>query len=110
MAETHVELGDITLDDGLGNYAAELSSAPALVQADCIKANLARRAINWFEKWLLALVLGGFIAGIVVASISQPVINQVDTTINMFMDLYDYVAPVAIFLILSPSLARMILS
>ena len=62
---------------------------------------------NWFEKWLLVLVLGGFIAGIVVASISQPVIDQVDSTINMFMDWYAFIAPIAIFLILSPSLARM---
>ena len=48
------------------------------------------------------LVLGGFISGILVASVSQPVIDQVDSTINMFMGLYDYLAPVAIFLILSP--------
>jgi len=64
------------------------------------------RVSNWFEKWLLVLVLGGFVAGIVVASISQPVIDQVDSTINMFMDWYGFIAPIAIFLILSPSLAR----
>ena len=69
--------------------------------------NLIMRTINWFEKWLLVLVLGGFVAGIVVASISQPVIDRVDSTINMFMDWYAYIAPIAIFLILSPSLARM---
>ena len=69
--------------------------------------NLVTRTLNWFEKWLLALVLGGFVAGIVVASISQPVVNQVDATINMFMDWYAFIAPLAIFLILSPSLARM---
>ena len=69
--------------------------------------NLVMRTINWFEKWLLVLVLGGFVAGIAVASISQPVIDQVDSTINMFMDLYAFIAPIAIFLILSPSLARM---
>ena len=28
--------------------------------------NLFMRTINWFEKWLLVLVLGGFVAGIVV--------------------------------------------
>ena len=69
--------------------------------------NLVTRTMNWFEKWLLALVLGGFIAGVVVASISQPVVDQVDSTINMFMDWYAFIAPLAIFLILSPSLARM---
>ena len=107
MAETQGERGDITRDGAFPKDAAELSSAQASDEADSISANFAKRAINWFEKWLLVLVLGGFIAGILVASISQPVINQVDATINMFMSLYDYVAPVAIFLILSPSLARM---
>ena len=107
LAQPHRELRDIALDGGFRNDAAELSSAQGLGQADSTNANFARRAINWFEKWLLVLVLGSFIAGILVASISQPVINQVDTTINMFIDLYDYVAPVAIFLILSPALARM---
>ena len=34
-------------------------------------------------------------------------IDQVDSTINMFMDWYAFIAPIAIFLILSPSLARM---
>ena len=107
MAEPQGELGDITLKGVSRNDGAELSSAQALDQADSTNANFAKRAVNWFEKWLLLLVLGGFIAGILVASISQPVINQVDSTINLFMSLYDYVAPVAIFLILSPSLARM---
>ena len=107
MAEPQGELGDISRVGVFRNDAAVLSAGPNLVQADSTNVNFARRAINWFEKWLLVLVLGGFIAGIVVASISQSVINQVDTTINMFMGLYDYVAPVAIFLILSPSLARM---
>ena len=65
------------------------------------------RVTNWFEKYLLVLVIGGLISGIAVASVSQPVVDRVDTTINMFMDWYSYIAPVAIFLILSPSLARM---
>ena len=77
------------------------------LSAQASSTNLITRTINWFEKWLLVLVLGGFIAGIVVASISQPVIDQVDATINMFMDWYAFIAPIAIFLILSPSLARM---
>ena len=76
------------------------SSSPASV-------HVATRVINWFEKYLLVLVIGGFIAGIGIASVSQPVIDQVDSTINLFMDLYSYIAPIAIFLILTPSLARM---
>ena len=107
MAEPQGESGDITLEGVSRNFEAELAPAQGLDQADSTNASFSKRAMNWFEKWLLVLVLGGFIAGILVASISQPVINQVDSTINLFMSLYDYVAPVAIFLILSPSLARM---
>lgn len=72
-----------------------------------IRKNLISKTMNWFEKWILVLVIGGFIGGVAVASISQPVIQQVDSTINMFMDWYGFIAPIAIFLILSPSLARM---
>ena len=107
MAESQVKPGDMNLGNTLPNEAAESSSAPALAQEDLTNTSFSKRVMNWFEKWLLVLVLGGFISGILVASISQPVIDQVDATINMFMSLYDYVAPVAIFLILSPSLARM---
>ena len=110
MAEPHGDLGDIMLEGVSRNDKAELSSAQGLDQTDFTNAYFAKRAINWFEKWLLLLVVGGFIAGILVASVSQPVINQVDSTINLFMSLYDYVAPIAIFLILSPSLARMFAS
>ena len=83
------------------------SSPQAVDKSDTISTNVLVRTINWFEKWLLVLVIGGFIAGIAVASVSQPVIDQVDASINMFMDLYDFIAPVAIFLILTPALARM---
>ena len=110
MANAYGDLGDTTQVSVSRSDGAELSSAEDLDQTDSTNANLARRAINWIEKWLLALVLGGFIAGILVASVSQPVIHQVDSTINLFMSLYDYVAPIAIFLILSPSLARMFAS
>ena len=89
---------------------ASTSPSQTLQQSSTTSVNVLVRAINWFEKWLLILVIGGFIAGIVVASISQPVIDQVDATINIFMGLYDFIAPVAIFLILTPSLARMFAS
>ena len=107
MAEPQGESGDITLESVSRNFEEELASAQGLDQADSTNASFSKRVMNWFEKWLLVMVSGGFIAGILVASISQPVINQVDSTINLFMSLYEYVAPVAIFLILAPSLARM---
>ena len=65
------------------------------------------KVISWVDKYLLILVIGGFFSGIGIASISQPVVDQVDSTINAFMAIYSYVAPIAIFLILAPSLARL---
>jgi Na+/H+-dicarboxylate symporter len=86
---------------------ARLSLSAPAQRATSVGADIFARAINWFEKYVLGLVIGGFVAGIAVASVSQPVIDQVDAIINVFMDLYDLVAPMAIFLILTPSLARL---
>ena len=83
-----------------------LQSSPSH-QSTAISTNVLTRALNGLEKYLLVLVLGGLFAGIGVASISQPVVDQVDSVINVFMDLYDLIAPIAIFLILAPSLARL---
>ena len=65
--------------------------------------NVFTRFINRFENYLLIFVLGGLFAGILVASFSQPVVDRVDSIINGFMGVYDFVAPIAIFLIVSPS-------
>ncbi len=67
------------------------------------KANFITKAMSWFDKYLLILVIGGFFAGIGIASISQPMVDQVDSTINRFMGVCDYIAPIAIFLILTSS-------
>ncbi len=64
-------------------------------------------AVSWFEKYLLVLVIGGLVAGVWVASFSQTLVDYVDSIVNLFMDGYGYVAPAAIFLILTPSLARL---
>ena len=71
------------------------------------KSSVLASPVTWFEKYLLVLVIGGLVAGIWVASFSQTLIDYVDSTINLFMDGYGYVAPIAIFLILTPSLARL---
>ena len=60
-----------------------------------------------FEKYLIVLVVGCLVAGVGVASFSQPLVDQVDSIISLFIDLYGFLAPVAIFLILAPSLARL---
>ena len=92
---------------------ADGRQAPASPGPDSITGNsqlfgnILTRFINRFENYLLIFVLGGLFAGIWVASFSQPVVDQVDSIINEFMGVYDFVAPIAIFLIVSPSLARL---
>ena len=86
---------------------SELLGAEVVPDTESVRTNVIERTVNWFEKYLLVLVIGGLVAGIGVASISQPVVDRVDSLINTFMDLYSFVAPVAIFLILTPSLARL---
>jgi len=62
---------------------------------------------TWVEKYLIVLVVGCLIAGVGVASVSQPLVDRVDSIMNLFIDLYGFIAPAAIFLILAPSLARL---
>ncbi len=75
--------------------------------SDQTSANALTRSLNWLEKHMLVLVIGGLFSGIAAASVSQPVVDQVGSVINVFMDMYDLLAPIAIFLILTPSLARL---
>ena len=90
-----------------GEGAPESQGAEVATGAGLAASTALAKVVAWFEKYLLILVLGGLFAGIGVASISQPVVDRVDATINAFMGVYDFVAPVAIFLILSPALARL---
>jgi len=60
------------------------------------------------ETFLPTLSVLGFIVGIYAASVSKGFSEAVDTSINGFIDLYGWVAPFAIFFILTPSLSRMI--
>ena len=84
--------------------------APGSTGSGTIESSVLASPVNWFEKYLLVLVIGGLVAGIWVASFSQTLVDSVDSTVNLFMDGYGYVAPAAIFLILTPSLARMFAS
>ena len=63
--------------------------------------------VNWFEQYIIAFVLGGFVAGILGAKVSSSFGNFVDRIIAGFIDGYGFVAPVAIFIILTPALSRM---
>ena len=85
----------------------EAQGPQSLTGSGSAKASIFTRAMTLFEKYLLVLVIGGLLGGIGVASVSQPVVDRVDSTINGFMGVYDFVAPIAIFLILAPSLARL---
>jgi Na+/H+-dicarboxylate symporter len=95
---------DANTSDGRLSELLETEVAP---NSESVRTSVIEKTVNWFEKYLLVLVIGGLIAGIGVASVSQPFIDQVDSLINTFMELYSYVAPIAIFLILTPSLARL---
>jgi len=90
-----------------GQRALATSVSKSTAGNSHVFGNIFTRFINRFEKYLLVFVLGGFFSGIWVASFSQPVVDQVDSIINAFMGVYDFVAPIAIFLIVSPSLARL---
>ena len=67
----------------------EAPGAQSLIGTGSVRATLLSRVMTWFDKYLLVLVLGGFVAGIGIASISQPVVDQVDSTINLFMGVYE---------------------
>ncbi len=87
-------------------YEGRTSQSPPFRRSRTMVANVITRAMSWLEKYLIVFVIGGLFAGMGVASISQPVVDQVESVINVFMDLYGLLAPIAIFLILTPSLAR----
>ena len=99
--------GRVTADSTPQDDAVETSQSPPLHEGTMASSNVFTRSMNWLEKYLLVFVIGGLLAGVGVASISQPVVEQVDSLINIFMNLYDFIAPIAIFLILTPSLARL---
>ena len=94
-------------DNTADRQLSELLVDEVVPDTESVRTNVIEKTINWFEKYLLVLVIGGLISGIGVASVSEPVVDQVDSLINTFMELYGYLAPVAIFLILTPSLARL---
>ena len=72
-----------------------------------LRGDLHTRFLNWFEKYLIVFVVGGLVAGMAVARFSQTLVDRVDSTVNLFMDLYGFLAPIAIFIILAPSLSRL---
>ncbi len=60
------------------------------------------------EKYIVFLTVGSFVAGILIASISEGFVNLVTEGMETFIDLYGYIAPIAIFIILTPALAKLL--
>lgn len=65
------------------------------------------RFVNWFEKYVIAFVLGGFLAGTFAAKSLPAFSGFVDWAISSFIDGYSFIAPMVIFLVLAPSLTRL---
>lgn len=65
---------------------------------------------DWFEKYLVVIVVFSFIAGVFFAKFSQSFSDNINSIIYNFIDGYSLIAPAIIFLILAPSLARMFLT
>lgn len=65
---------------------------------------------NKFEKYLVFATVSSFILGIFIAKKFQAFSDAIDNGVNRFIDGYALIAPLAIFLILTPSLARMFLT
>lgn len=62
------------------------------------------------EKYLVFLSVAFFIGGIIIAKYSAAFTETVGNGAGLFIEWYGYVAPVAIFLILSPSLSKLLTS
>ena len=59
-----------------------------------------------FERFVPVLTVGGFLVGILVGEASERFTGLINSGVACFIDLYAYIAPLAIFLILAPSLGR----
>ncbi len=64
--------------------------------------------INWYEKYIVAFVVGAFVSGIFSAKYFPTIGGFVDGAVNRLIDGYGFVAPFVIFIILAPALARML--
>lgn len=65
------------------------------------------RFLALLEKMMLPLTVGSFAAGILIAKYSAGFTGWINSLVGGFVEGYGIIAPVAIFLILTPSLARM---
>lgn len=69
-----------------------------------------QKLLGWLERLLVLLSVFFFIGGIIIAKYSESFTNAIANGANAFVSGYGYVAPLAIFLILSPSLSKLFTS
>ncbi len=62
------------------------------------------------EQWLPVLTIIAFILGIFGAKYFPALSDVIDSEMNMFLEIYGFIAPLAIYFILTPSLARILSS
>jgi len=72
--------------------------------------NIYNKFFSFSEKFLVALSLGAFIIGVLLAGKYAGFGEAINNGAGSFIDWYGVIAPFAIFLILAPSLSRMLLS
>lgn len=94
------------LRDGLSAGMAEDSSQATTRSGNRIVSGYMRFSER-IEKYLTLLTVGAFIGGIFLAAAWPPASRLISDAISRFVDFYGFIAPVAIYAILAPALARM---
>ncbi len=64
--------------------------------------------VSRIEKYLPFLAVGFFLLGIGLARLSEPFALLIDTLMNGVINSYSYLAPIAIYLILTPSILKIL--
>jgi Na+/H+-dicarboxylate symporter len=62
--------------------------------------------MTFSERFMPALTVGSFIGGVFIGKYSELFTGLINGAVNKFVELYGFFAPVAIFIILAPSLGR----
>lgn len=93
--------------DGLSAGMAENSSQATTRSGNRIVSGYMRLAERT-EKYLTLLTVGAFMGGIFLAAAWPPASRLISNAISRFVDFYGFIAPVAIYVILAPALARMV--
>lgn len=69
---------------------------------------MSKRLEGFLEKYIIVFILAFFAGGVFLAKFSQSFGNAINQGVSFFIDIYSWIAPLAIFLILAPSLAKLL--